>query len=116
MTVRPAHLRRSDVEGAPFVPYASETPSLDEYDYIQEEWIATGRLDGDGDGEPYETVVIVRRPRDATDFSGTIIVETLHVHGIAPIWIYSAPYILRSSAPVTRGSRSPRSGPRSTCT
>ncbi len=40
--------------------------------------------------------MLVRRPRDWARFSGTVIAEPLHVHGIAPIWIYSAPYILRS--------------------
>lgn len=93
MAVTPATLRRSTEDGsAVFVPYATETPSLDDYGYIQEEWIATGEVDG----HPYATTVLVRRPRDMARFSGTVIAEPLHVHGIAPIWIYTAPYILRS--------------------
>ena len=59
---------------------------------MQEEWVATGVEDG----HAYATTVLVRRPRDRARFSGTVIVEPLHVHGIAPIWIYTAPYLLRS--------------------
>lgn len=88
--VTPAELRRSpDDGGAVFAPYG--TP-LEDNDYVQEEWIATG----EEDGHPYATTLCVRRPRDIARFSGTVIAEPLHVHGIAPIWLYTAPYILRS--------------------
>jgi Alpha/beta hydrolase domain len=93
MTVTPAELRLLPDDGTSvFVPYATETPDLDDYDYVQEEWIARGTEDG----HPYATTVRVRRPRAVTRFSGTVIAEALHVHGIAPIWIYTAPYLLRS--------------------
>ena len=93
MIVTPATLRSLPEDGSPvFSPYATETPSLDDYDYVQEEWIATG----DEDGRPYATTILVRRPRDVARFSGIVIAEPLHVHGIAPIWIYTAPYMLRS--------------------
>ncbi|MEU4226976.1 alpha/beta hydrolase domain-containing protein [Nonomuraea sp. NPDC026600] len=91
--VTPAAFQRSPGDGsATFIPHASHLPALDDYDYVQEEWIATG----EEDGHPYATTVLVRRPRDAARFSGTVIAEPLHVHGIAPIWLYSGPYILRS--------------------
>jgi Alpha/beta hydrolase domain len=93
MIVTPSTLRMLPEDGSPvFSPYATETPSLDDYDYVPEEWIATGHEDG----RPYATTVLVRRPRDVARFSGTVIAEPLHVHGIAPIWIYTAPYLLRS--------------------
>ena len=93
MIVTPATLRSFPEDGSPvFSPYATETPSLDDYDYVQEEWIAIG----DEDGRPYATTILVRRPRDVAHFSGMVIAEPLHVHGIAPIWIYTAPYMLRS--------------------
>jgi hypothetical protein len=93
MTVRPAELQRLADDGATvFSPYASDVPPLADFDYLQEEWIATGVEDG----HPYATTVCVRRPRDVARFSGTIIVEPLHVHGIAPIWIYTGAYMLRS--------------------
>ena len=93
MAVTPAQLRLLPGDGAPvFVPYASDVPPLADFGYVQEEWVATGVEDG----RPYATTVCVRRPRDASRFSGTVIAEPLHVHGIAPIWIYTAPYLLRS--------------------
>ena len=93
MTATPANLRSApEDESPPFAPYASDQPPFSDYDYIQEEWIATG----DERGRPYATTVLVRRPRDFDSFSGTVIVEPLHAHGITPIWIYTAPYILRS--------------------
>src|SRR5215212_2666529 len=93
MTVTPAELRRLPDDGTTvFAPYASETPPLEEHDYVEEEWVATGTEDG----RPYATTVLVRRPRDAARFSGTVVVAPLHAHGIEPIWIYTAPYLLRS--------------------
>src|SRR5437879_184336 len=93
MAVKPAELRRLPDDGTHvFVPYATDVPPLVDLDYVQEEWVATGTEDG----HPYATTVCVRRPSDPARFSGTVIVEPLHVHGIAPIWIYTAPYILRS--------------------
>ena len=93
MTVTPADLRLLADDGTGvFVPYASEIPALVDHDYVQEEWIATGVEDGN----PYATTLCVRRPRDRARFSGTVIAEPLHVHGIAPLWIYTAPYLLQS--------------------
>jgi hypothetical protein len=93
MAVEPAELRRSpEGDAKVFVPYAAEGPALEEHGYVQEEWFATG----EEDGRAYATTVLVRRPADLARFSGTVVVEPLHVHGIAPIWIYTAPYLLRS--------------------
>ena len=93
MAVTPADLRRAPDDGTTvFSPYATDVPPLGDHDYVQEEWIATGVEDG----HSYSTSVCVRRPRDIARFSGTVIAEPLHVHGIAPIWIYTAPYLLRS--------------------
>lgn len=91
-TVPSASFRRAPDDDAMFVPHYSDAPALDDYDYVQEEWIAGGEVEG----QPYETVVCVRRPRQASRWSGTSLVEPLHVHGIAPIWMYCAPYIMRS--------------------
>ena len=91
MSVVPSTLSRA-AAGVGFRPYASEAPSLDAYDYIHEEWVAEGVVQG----ETYRTTLVVHRPRDAARFSGTIVVESLHVHGIAPIWLYTGEYIVRS--------------------
>jgi hypothetical protein len=66
---------------------------LAKYDYIEEEWFASGI---DHFGRPYKTQVLMRRPRDPAKFSGTVIAETVHVASITPIAMYSAPYIMRS--------------------
>jgi hypothetical protein len=93
MTVNLADLQLLPASDAPaFVPYATEVPGLRDYDYVNEEWLATGSANGN----QYVTRLTVRRPRDTSRFSGVGIVEPLHVHGIAPIWMYTAPYILRS--------------------
>ena len=48
---------------------------------------------------PYTTRVVVRRPKDAAKFNGTVIVEWLNVTGgldAGPDWTYMQPEILRS--------------------
>lgn len=93
MEVTPAELTRLPWDGSSmFSPYGTDLPRLEDYDYVQEEWIATGMEDE----HPYATTLCVRRPRDSARFSGTVIAEPLHVHGIAPIWMYCGPYLLRS--------------------
>jgi hypothetical protein len=93
MPVTPAELRRLPDDGSTiFSPFGTDVPPLSDFDYVAEEWIATGVEDGN----PYSTTVLVRRPRDAARFSGTVIAEPLHVHGIAPVYIYTGAYLLRS--------------------
>jgi hypothetical protein len=94
MTVQPATFTRppSGQGSAPFVPTGGYRGSLDEFDYVEEEWFAGGEVDG----HPYTTTVFVRRPRDKARFSGTIIVEPLHAASASPIWIYTSTYIMRS--------------------
>ncbi|GAA2974120.1 hypothetical protein JOD63_000318 [Microbacterium terrae] len=74
-----------------YTPRASARVGVDDFDYVEEEWRVTGVTD-DGD---YETVALVRLPRDRSKFSGTVFVEPLHMLGFAPVWIYSAPYFMR---------------------
>lgn len=93
MPVTPASLSRPPADGsAPFVPPGAYRGSLEEADYVEEEWFATG----EEDGRRYVTAVLVRRPRDPGRFSGTVIAEPLHVMSATPIWLYTSTYILRS--------------------
>ncbi len=94
MTVVPSQLTPSVADdGAPrFAPYASVRFPIDVYDYVESEWIASGSEDGNS----YETTVLVRLPRDRSRFSGVVLVEPLHAHGIAPMSLYSSTYIMRS--------------------
>ena len=53
----------------------------------------------DGGTSPYVTRVVVRRPKDATKFNGTVLVEWLNVTGgldAGPDWSYMQPEIVRS--------------------
>jgi hypothetical protein len=94
MTVVPATLSRPPAGDASsrFVPTGSFRGSLEEFDYLEEEWFAAG----DVDGHPYATALTVRRPRDPARFSGTVIVEPVHAASAAPMWIYTSTYQLRS--------------------
>lgn len=93
MLITPATLEQPGPGEPPFIPLAEYLARAADYDYIVEEWFASGQ---DEHGRPYKTQITIRRPRDPTRFSGTIIVEPLHVHRIAPLYMYCAPYILRS--------------------
>jgi hypothetical protein len=94
MTVDPATLHRPPAVEAParFVPTGQFRGSLEEFDYVEEEWFATG----EADEHPYATALTVRRPRDASRFSGTVIVEPVHAASAAPIWIYTSLYQMRA--------------------
>jgi Alpha/beta hydrolase domain len=94
MTVVPARLDRPPVVDASlrFVPTGSFRGSLEAFDYVEEEWFATGEVNG----HPYATALTVRRPRDPGRFSGTVIVEPVHLASAAPMWIYTSTYQLRS--------------------
>lgn len=78
-------------EGAHGWAYGAYFGDIGKYNYIEEEyflsgtaqsWRPVGELAGDGawtvelqDAEPYETRILVRRPADASEFNGTVIVE-----------------------------------------
>jgi hypothetical protein len=85
------------VEGGRYgVPYnVAPADLLDQYGYSESEWflsgeatayVADGRMrpDGEwavtaGDTAPFTTRILVRRPADDADFSGTVVVEWLNV-------------------------------------
>jgi hypothetical protein len=94
MTVTPAALVPGPAGGTPFVPGVVHDRTMSApNDYVEEEWFASGI---DGDARAYDTQLYVRRPRDVQRFSGTVIVEPLHMSAIAPIFLYCAPYAMRS--------------------
>ncbi len=48
---------------------------------------------------PYKTRIVVRRPKDPADFSGTVVVEWLNVSGgldASPDWTYAADELVRN--------------------
>jgi hypothetical protein len=89
-------------------PFADpRPPELDTIDYVQEEFFAggtatsykaKGELTEDGRWDvtedttaPYKTRFVVRRPKDPSKFSGTVVVEWLNVSAVeaAPEWVYT---------------------------
>ncbi|MGO8860630.1 MAG: alpha/beta hydrolase domain-containing protein [Acidimicrobiales bacterium] len=94
MTVHPAQLSCPPLaEGAAwFVPTGQYRGSLEEFDYVEEEWFATGEVEG----HIYRTTMTVRRPRDGSRFSGVVVVEPVHAASAAPIWIYTSTFLMRS--------------------
>jgi hypothetical protein len=93
--VKPAKLERpaNRTGRIPFIPAGEARTFPVDYDYIEEEWFASGV---DDLGHSYVTQVVVRRPRDPKRFSGVLITEPLHASRVAPIYMYSSRHILRS--------------------
>jgi hypothetical protein len=110
----PAADLSEELTGGEGVFVASARPAELGDTFVQEEFVAAGRatsyeadgeLAGDGRwtftaGTPadYRTRVLVRRPADAADFSGTVVVEWLNVSGGAdadPDWVMTYEEILR---------------------
>jgi hypothetical protein len=75
-----------------FVPAGHYRGTLDDFDYVEEEWFASG----EAHGHPYRTSLTVRRPRDAARFSGLVVVEPVHAASAAPVWIYTSTYLMRT--------------------
>lgn len=110
----------AEIDGGNGVLLISPTPGpdLEAAGYVQEEFEASGRAtayelaDGadvfpeDGEAElqatteaDYATRIVVRRPAEATDFNGTVVMEWNNVSGgldVAPDWTYTADEIVRS--------------------
>jgi hypothetical protein len=66
---------------------------------IAGERTADGRWTAEpGNPEPYTTRVLVRRPADGTEFSGTVVVEWMNVSGgvdAPPIWMMTHTHLVR---------------------
>ena len=74
------------------MPTGAFRGTLDQFDYVEEEWFASGEIEG----HPYATSLTVRRPRDSSRFSGTVMVEPVHAASAAPVWIYTSTYQMRA--------------------
>jgi hypothetical protein len=101
-------------EGAVLPATGAVTPDLDASGYVEEEYTAEGvavlyrsrgALPPDGhyelvkdEADRYRTRIVVRRPADAGDFNGTVVVEWLNVSGgldAAPDYGYTADELVR---------------------
>jgi hypothetical protein len=74
-------------------PAVSVTPNavkVEDFPYVTEEYFVSGTIAE----APYATRIIVRRPRNASAFSGTVVAEALHAGGRSLIFEWSRQSIL----------------------
>jgi hypothetical protein len=64
--------------------------SVDAFPYVTEEYFVSGTAKG----APYTTRIVVRRPTDASTFSGVVVAEALHAGGRSLIFEWSRVSIL----------------------
>jgi len=69
------------------VPGAAQ---VEDFPYITEEYFVSGAAND----APYTTRIIVRRPRNVSDFSGTVVAEALHAGGRSLVFEWSRESIL----------------------
>jgi hypothetical protein len=74
----------------PAVSVVPGSPQVEDYPYFTEEYFVTGTAND----APYATRIIVRRPKDPSTFSGTVVAEALHAGGRSLIFEWSRVSIL----------------------
>ena len=74
----------------PAVSVVPDAVKVEDFPYITEEFFVSGTANG----APYTTRIIVRRPRDPKQFSGTVVAEALHAGGRSLIFEWSRVSIL----------------------
>jgi len=67
-----------------------EGMGLDHFDYVAEEY----RISGTAAGAPYETRLVIRRPRDGSKFSGLAVAEAMHPAGAGHAFEYNSLYLM----------------------
>lgn len=77
--------------------------ALDKYGFVEEEYFVSGNANSGGQASapvPYTTRVLIRRPRDAEDFFGSIFLEPFGAATEeAPVWRSVWPFIVQPYAP-----------------
>ncbi len=63
---------------------------VEDFPYVTEEYF----MSGTAAGAPYTTRIVIRRPRDAKSFSGTVVAEAMHAGGRSLIFEWSRVSIL----------------------
>jgi hypothetical protein len=74
----------------PPVSVVATAVKVDDFPYVTEEYFVSGTVND----APYTTRIIVRRPRNAAAFSGTVVAEALHAGGRSLIFEWSRQSIL----------------------
>ncbi len=74
----------------PAVSIVPAAVKVEDFPYVTEEYFVSGAANG----APYATRIIVRRPKDAKAFSGTVVGEAMHAGGRSLIFEWSRVSIL----------------------
>jgi hypothetical protein len=74
----------------PPINVVSGAATVESFPYLTEEYFVSGTAAG----SPYTTRIIVRRPRNVSSFSGTVVAEALHAGGRSLIFEWSRHSIL----------------------
>ena len=74
----------------PAISVVPGSPQVEDFPYVTEEYFVSGRAND----APYTTRIIVRRPKDPAQFSGTVVAEALHAGGRSLIFEWSRVSIL----------------------
>jgi hypothetical protein len=74
----------------PPVSVVATAVKVEDFPYLTEEFFVSGTANG----APYTTRILVRRPRNAAAFSGTVVAEALHAGGRSLVFEWSRQSIL----------------------
>ena len=74
----------------PAISVVPGSPQVEDFPYLTEEYFVTGTANE----APYTTRILVRRPKDPAQFSGTVVAEALHAGGRSLIFEWSRVSIL----------------------
>ena len=74
----------------PAISVVPGSPQVEDFPYLTEEYFVTGTAND----APYTTRILVRRPKDPSQFSGTVVAEALHAGGRSLIFEWSRVSIL----------------------
>ena len=69
----------------PAVSVVATAPKVEDFPYLTEEYFVSGTAAN----APYQTRIIVRRPKDPKSFSGTVVAEAQHAGGRSLIFEWS---------------------------
>src|SRR3954453_12092205 len=89
-TISPAVSGPGEMYPTPAVNLVPTAVKVEEFPYVTEEYFVSGTAAG----SPYQTRIVVRRPKDPKAFSGTVVAEAQHAGGRSLIFEWSRVSVL----------------------
>jgi len=89
-TISPAVSGPGEMYPTPAVNLVPTAVKVEEFPYVTEEYFVSGTAAG----SPYQTRIVVRRPKDPKTFSGTVVAEAQHAGGRSLIFEWSRVSVL----------------------